>query len=197
MNDEAIAEAPDYGTHIQPGYYQAENEKAIVEQLKFLFDPEPVIKDIRQYLEGYTTDLQTGQMVPTGNPMMAEEGVSALIAEIRARLSQVIGTSWFDAEEVDEEMFDFSQGIEDMFAERWVDWGITLTQASRIQHHVCALVNATYNKAINGRSFNLIIRTSKFIQETKVANQNTNSDGTPRPGVLSRFFNRRFAGGGY
>jgi len=181
-------EGVDYGYESPVEQGSLGQDQAMVEQLKFLFNPGEEMEEFRNYLLGRRYDALKNKFVQVCKPRMNIIGVSEIMAEVHARLSKMINLGWITDEDKLIIMKEFSEDLTNKFAEAWKRgnlYGISLEEAERVKHHLYALVDSNYSRAVNGRSYNLLIKTTKFIQETKVENKETQSK--PEGGGISTF----------
>jgi|26BtaG_2_1085354.scaffolds.fasta_scaffold00945_5 hypothetical protein len=185
-----MSEQIDYGHNaVDYNAYNPSNDNYDVKSLEFLFKTDGLLDDLRNYLSGLRFDNNLNQYIRECAPRVNSYGSMIIIGELKLRLSKIFSLSWYDLDTIRERLAEFHENMSKMFADKYTLFGTTLADSEIIISNIIDYVEATFMRALNGRSYNLLIKTARFEQVTKVENKET-SDRVPSNNLLANLFRR-------
>jgi len=153
------------------------NENMIIWQL----DPKEIIEEIEHYLRGERLGLDPKTKKRAwekwGDAMLPEEGIKAVVTELRARLNKVVVLSNLDDASVKRMAMDCRLGIARLLFMKCKDWKIDYSYLSLIVHFIDDQVYSLLMRARNDGEREKIYTTQQYVKQEIVDNRDQQKTG--------------------
>jgi len=154
--------------------------------IKWQFNPDEIIDNFYHELLG-EVKVKENKWVKKFEPLINEKGAKAVITVLRPHLSRVLSLSYFQKDEVNRIMREFTITLTQKLFVNMKKYDLTIDNANVIIHSAEHLVLGVLNGALNGGNRNLLSRGVRHVETIQQKPEGTSGFRIP---YLSNLFQR-------